>query len=153
MSYGHSMQLKKNLAIVNDKNNVVLLRTKMRDTLLIVDDIRKQSLFLFNNKEERYSRVPRLSDTRYLANGTKGKWRHASSKARLKSATYWRWTDLSVMGVRVGVSNFFLDQSIGIDETNTFQLSNMKIVGATGLGGLWALKWAWQIFFWSIDRY
>jgi len=26
------------------------------------------------------------------------------------------------MGVRVGVANFFLDQSIGIDETNTFQL-------------------------------
>jgi len=33
-----------------------------------------------------------------------------------------RWTDLSVMGVRVGVANFFFDQSIGIDETNTFQL-------------------------------
>jgi len=45
------------------------------------------------------------------------------------------------MGVRVGVANFFLDQSIGIDETNTFQIkfcSSMKIVGATGLGGLWA---------------
>jgi len=26
------------------------------------------------------------------------------------------------MGVRVGVANFFLDQLIGIDETNTFQL-------------------------------
>jgi len=26
------------------------------------------------------------------------------------------------MGVRVGVAKFFLDQSIGIDETNTFQL-------------------------------
>jgi len=26
------------------------------------------------------------------------------------------------MGVRVGVSIFFFDQSIGIDETNTFQL-------------------------------
>jgi len=25
------------------------------------------------------------------------------------------------MGVRVGVVNFYLDQSIGIDETNTFQ--------------------------------
>jgi len=23
----------------------------------------------------------------------------------------------------------------------------MKIVGVTGLGGLWALKWAWQTFF------
>jgi len=29
---------------------------------------------------------------------------------------------LSVMGVRVGVENLFLDQSIGIDDTNTFQL-------------------------------
>jgi len=64
------------------------------------------------NKEERYSRVPRLSDTRYSA-----KWRYASSKARLKCATYRRYTDSSVMGVRVGV-----DQSIGIVETNTFQL-------------------------------
>jgi len=23
----------------------------------------------------------------------------------------------------------------------------MKIVGAIGLGGLWALEWAWQTFF------
>jgi len=44
----------------------------------------------FKNKEERYSRVPRLSDTRYSAKGTKGKWRNASSKARLKCATYRR---------------------------------------------------------------
>jgi len=29
-----------------------------------------------------------------------------------------------------------LDQSIGIDETNTFQI--------TDLGGLWALEWAWH---------
>jgi len=42
------------------------------------------------NKEERYSQVPRLSDTRYSDNGTKGKWRYASSKARLKCDTYRR---------------------------------------------------------------
>jgi len=30
---------------------------------------------LRQNKEERYSRVPRLSDTRFSAKGTKGKWR------------------------------------------------------------------------------
>jgi len=24
----------------------------------------------------------------------------------------------------------------------------MKVVGVTGLGGLWAFKWAWQTFFW-----
>jgi len=38
-----------------------------------------------------------------------------------------------------------LGQSIGIDETNTFQLtlfSSTKFVGATGLGSLWALEWA-----------
>jgi len=40
------------------------------------------------NKGERYSRVPRLSDTRYSAKGTKGKWRYASSKAILKCVTY-----------------------------------------------------------------
>jgi len=73
------------------------------------------------NKEECYGRVPRLSDTRYSAKGTKGKWRYASSKARLKCATYRRQTDLSVRGVRVGVA-IFLDQSIGIDDNNTFQL-------------------------------
>jgi len=27
-----------------------------------------------HSKRERYSRVPRLSDTRYSAKGTKGKW-------------------------------------------------------------------------------
>jgi len=47
---------------------------------------------------------------------------------------------------RVGVENFFLGQSIGIDETNTFLLnffSSMNIVGATGFAGLWALGLAW----------
>jgi len=49
------------------------------------------------------------------------------------------------MRVRVGVANFFLDQSIGIDKTNTFQfVSSMKILAATGLGVLWALDWAWH---------
>jgi len=45
-------------------------------------------------------------------------------------------TDLSVMVVRVGVANFFLGKSIGIDKTNTLQLkfvSSMKIVGVTGI--------------------
>jgi len=45
---------------------------------------------LKKDQEERYSRVPRLSDTRYSAKGTKVKWRCASSKARLKCATYRR---------------------------------------------------------------
>jgi len=40
------------------------------------------------NNEKRCSRVPRLSDTRYSAKATKGKWRYASSKARLKCVTY-----------------------------------------------------------------
>jgi len=45
------------------------------------------------------------------------------------------------------VVNLFLDQSIGIDETKIFQFiffSSMKIVGVTGLGGLWILEWAWH---------
>jgi len=53
------------------------------------------------------------------------------------------------MRVRVGMrygrwsghGKLFSSQSIGIDETNAFQLkfvSSMKIVCATGLGGLWA---------------
>jgi len=45
------------------------------------------------------------------------------------------------MGVRVGVANLFLDQSIGIDDTNKFQfsfLSSMQIVGVTGFRVLWA---------------
>jgi len=45
---------------------------------------------VIKNKEERYSRVPRLLDTRYSAKGTKEKWRYAHSKAGLKCATY-RW--------------------------------------------------------------
>jgi len=51
------------------------LRTNMFKTLKL------------KNKKERYSRVPRLSDTRYSANGNKRKWRYASSKAKLKCAT------------------------------------------------------------------
>jgi len=49
------------------------------------------------------------------------------------------------VGVRVDAT--FFGQSIGIDDTNTFQLkylSSMKIVGATGLGGLWACIFAKQ---------
>jgi len=60
------------------------------------------------------------------------------------------------MDVKVGVANFFWGQSIGIEDTYTFQLtlfSSMKIVGATGLGGVWALEWACQNFFGSIDKY
>jgi len=47
-----------------------------------------------DKQQSGYSRVPRLSDTRYSAI-----WRYASSKARLKCATYRRYTDLSVIGV------------------------------------------------------
>jgi len=32
-------------------------------------------IYIYLNKEERYSRVPRLPDTRYSAKDTKGKWR------------------------------------------------------------------------------
>jgi len=48
--------------------------------------------------------------------------------------------------IKVGVANSFLGQLIGIYENNTFQFySNIKIVGATVLGGLWGLEWAWHI--------
>jgi len=39
----------------------------------------KVNLYI-TNKKERYSRVLRLSDTRYSAIGTKGKWRYAISQ-------------------------------------------------------------------------
>jgi len=45
----------------------------------------------------------------------------------------------------VGVANLFLGQPIGIDEKNTLSqnfYSSMQTVGATVLGGLWALEWA-----------
>jgi len=44
----------------------------------------------------------------------------------------------------VGVTNF-LGQSIGIDKNNAMQYkfySSIKTVGATVLGGMWALEWA-----------
>jgi len=57
---------------------------------------------------------------------------------------------LSVTGVRVGGANFFLGQSIGIDESNTFR----KAAHITDrFMPLWALEWELQHFFGSIDRY
>jgi len=38
-----------------------------------------------------------------------------------------RYTNLSVKGVRVGVANFFFDQSIGINKTNTFHFLDQSI--------------------------
>jgi len=52
------------------------------------------------------------------------------------------------MGVRVHVANFYTGQSIGIDETNTFQLkfcSTTKTVGAIALDGLLASQWACHV--------
>jgi len=57
------------------------------------------TFFTQKNKGERYSRVPRLSDARYSAKGTEGKWRYASSKARLKCATYTRSQYMVMWGV------------------------------------------------------
>jgi len=42
----------------------------------------------------------------------------------------------------VGVANFFLRQSIGIDKNNLN--SRIKTEGDTVLGGLWALECAWH---------
>jgi len=74
----------------------VMLCYKISDVawnLELTKNTLKNTSTLKKNKEERYSRVPRLSDTRYSAI-----WRYASSKARLKCATYRRYTDLSVTG-------------------------------------------------------
>jgi len=55
---------------------------------VIIDKRKRNQLEQFKKgesagaKENRYSRLPRLSDTRYSAKGTKGKWRYASSKGR-----------------------------------------------------------------------
>jgi len=46
-------------------------RIKMRKKVLKV---------LIKEKEEHYCPVSRLSDTRYSANGTKGKWRYKAAK-------------------------------------------------------------------------
>jgi len=46
------------------------------------------------------------------------------------------------------VAKFFFSQSIGIDHNNKKIVDVTgfcKIVGATGLGDSWALRWAWQL--------
>jgi len=48
------------------------------------------------------------------------------------------------MSVRVGVANFFLGQSIGIDETNTFQLNIFSCIKTLRTTVWWALEWAWH---------
>jgi len=47
---------------------------------------------------------------------------------------------LGVMGVRVGVANFFWGQSRGIDETNTFQLKLKIKVGVASSRNKLALR-------------
>jgi len=90
-----------------DVSLVIKLQLQMGNTNTPIFSFKLSLAFYKKNKEERYSRLPRLSDTRYSAKGTKGKWRYTSSKARLKCPIYRRYTDLSVMGNRVGVANFF----------------------------------------------
>jgi len=54
----------------------------------------------------------------------------------------------------VSVTHFFFGQSIGIDETNTFQLtffSSMKIVGATSIRRFVGVRVA-VVNFWCINR-
>jgi len=48
-----------------------MCKIKMRKKVLKV---------LIKEKEEHYCPVSRLSDTRYSANGTKGKWRYKAAK-------------------------------------------------------------------------
>jgi len=65
----------------------------------------EKSILYFENsnantktKRKRYSRVPRLSDTRYSAKRTKGRWRYVSSKARLWCASYFKTMSATVLG-------------------------------------------------------
>jgi len=53
---------------------------------------------------------------------------------------------LKFVGGLWALKSAFLDRWIGIDKNNTFQLqySSIKTVGATVLGGLWALEWAYH---------
>jgi len=77
----------------------------------------------------------------------------AASEIKMRHLT--AVSDLSVMSVRVGVANFFLGLSIGIVGVANFFLGQsidfLKFVGglwalcATGLGGLWALDYAWHV--------
>jgi len=97
-------------------------------------------MVLLKNKEERYSltstirypflSLPRLSDTRYSANGTyqipvtqlkepKGNG-DMQQQSEIKMRHLPRYTDLSVMGVSVGLSNFFFGQSTVLTTTNNF---------------------------------
>jgi len=58
-----------------------------------------EAMFKTWKNADRVPRVPRLSDTRYSAKGTKG-WRYASSKAKLESATYPRSQYMVMCGGR-----------------------------------------------------
>jgi len=78
--------LKNNSKLITKPLNVIAENLMNEKTNKCSTNIKNNN----KNKEERYSRVPRLSDTRYSAIGIEGKWRYASSKARLKCATYRR---------------------------------------------------------------
>jgi len=59
------------------------------------------------------------------------------------------------MGVRVGVANFFLGQSIGIDETKTFKLKfgfHHENCRSHRFGRFVGVKWTWQTFFFWVNR-
>jgi len=71
-------------------NRAILVYGKHFLDLVTFSEFKENFPDFRKNKEERYSRVPRLSDTRYSAKETKRKLRYASSKARLKCATYRR---------------------------------------------------------------
>jgi len=86
--------MKNNLFHIGD--NVITIPTGSYELNDIIDFINNKLNLTRKNAIVEYLEYYHYSAT----SGTKGKWRYASSKARLK--------DLRVMGVRVGVANFFL---------------------------------------------
>jgi len=57
--------------------------TRFKNYSYLIVDQKILKTYTSLNKEECYSLVPQISDTRYSAKGAKGRWGHASSKARL----------------------------------------------------------------------
>jgi len=72
--------------IYNDKRPIHILESEL--SILRQDRMTVTEYYNEVNKKWKNAIVPRLSDTHYSAQRTKERWRNASSKARLKFATY-----------------------------------------------------------------
>jgi len=77
------------------------------------------------------SRVPRLSGTRYSPKGTKRKWRYASSKTRLKCATY---RVFFCRNVTATMRDLIQGQTIQVGKARQFSRSSKQTSFAAVLG-------------------